>query len=71
LKAGDFENDHPNDNGPNASVKGCYNEKKTEWDKKFGMTQYTPAHMHSIVACTWEAFKAKSAPVAISTFKKT
>jgi hypothetical protein len=42
LKAGDSENDQPNYNGPNASVKGCYNENKTEWDERFGTTPYTP-----------------------------
>eukprot|EP00545_Synedropsis_sp_CCMP1620_P002775 CAMPEP_0119009844 /NCGR_PEP_ID=MMETSP1176-20130426/4633_1 /TAXON_ID=265551 /ORGANISM="Synedropsis recta cf, Strain CCMP1620" /LENGTH=491 /DNA_ID=CAMNT_0006962423 /DNA_START=277 /DNA_END=1750 /DNA_ORIENTATION=+ len=30
LKSGDSENDQPNDNGPNACVKSCYNDAKRD-----------------------------------------
>ena len=56
LKAGDSTNDQPNDNGPNAAFKACYNDKKDEWDEQFGTTQYTPPHMNKVLVKAWNEF---------------
>ena len=49
LKAVDYTKDQPNDNGPNACLKECYNEELSEWIEKFGTKKYTPAHMNGVV----------------------
>ena len=46
LKAADSENDQPNDNGPNALLKGCYNEQKGLWDEKYPAEKFTPPYMN-------------------------
>ena len=71
LKAGDSTNDQPNDNGPNASFKACYNDVKDEWDERFGTTQYTPAHMNKVLVKAWNEFTLKAAPIVVKAFKKT
>ena len=71
LKAGDSENDQPNDNGPNAKLKACYNERKHEWTRKFLSTPYSPAHMNSVLVKTWDDFKVDSAGIIRRSFDKT
>jgi hypothetical protein len=71
LKAGDSENDQPNDNGPNACLKGCYNEVKALWDVRWATTVYTPAFMNQVVADTWVLYKQRAASIIIGAFAKT
>jgi hypothetical protein len=71
LKAGDSENDQPNDNGPNACLKGCYNEVKVLWDVRWATTVYTPAFMSQVVADTWVLYKQRAASIIIGAFAKT
>ena len=40
LKYGDFVNDQPNDNGPNAKLKSLYNVANSVWMLKYGMTKF-------------------------------
>jgi hypothetical protein len=72
LKAGDSEKDQPNDNGPNCSIKGCYNDAKAEYDEKWvTVMQYAPAQMNMVLTQMWRRFLIKAAPVIISAFSKT
>ena len=71
LKAGDSTNNQPNDNGPNAAFKVCYNDRKDEWDEQFGTTQYTPPHMNKVLVNAWNEFTLKAAPIVVKAFKKT
>ena len=49
LQSQNSENDQPNDNGPNACLKSCYNEEKYKWDEKFGSFQYTIPHFNGVI----------------------
>ena len=71
MKSGDSENDQPNDNGPNACMKGIYNETKELWSEKFGTTSFTPGFMNQVIVCTWGLYKLKAAPIIVNAFKKT
>ena len=70
LKAGDSTNDQPNDNGPNATFKACYNDAKDEWDEKFGTTQYTPPHMNGVIVKAWTKFTLRAAPIVVKAYDK-
>ena len=69
--AGNSTLDQPNDNGPNASLKGYYNEVKDEWDEKFGTTKYTPPHLNSVIVEAWMRFSQRAAPIVVRAFEKT
>jgi hypothetical protein len=71
LKAGDSENDQPNDNGPNGCMKSCYNDEKSTWDERFATTPFTPAHMNSVLAKAWAKFTTRAAPIIVRAFEKT
>jgi hypothetical protein len=71
LKSGDSEKDQPNDNGPNACVKSCYNDAKSDWDEKFATTNYTVPHMNGVLADMWNRFVLRSAPVIKKAFAVT
>jgi hypothetical protein len=68
LKAGDSKNNQPNDNGPNACLKGYYNEVKALWDVRWATTAYTPAFMNHVVADTWVLYKLRAASIIIGAF---
>ena len=68
--AGNSTLDQPNDNGPNAALKGCYNEVKDEWDEKFGTMKYTPPHLNFVLVEAWRRFSHKAAPIVVRAFKK-
>ena len=71
LKAGDSENDQPNDNGPNACVKSCYNDEKSRWDEKYATTPFTPPHMNGVLSKAWAVFTTRAAPIIVRSFEKT
>jgi hypothetical protein len=72
LKSGDSEKDQPNDNGPNCSMKGCYNDAKAEYDEKWvTVLLFTPSMMNMVLTSMWGRFLVKAAPVIISAFFKT
>ena len=70
LKAGDSENDQPNDNGPNAGLKADYNEEKGEWLLKFPSRKFTPASMNDVLTKTWAKFSCRAGPMIVKAFKK-
>ena len=49
LKAGDSINDHPNDNGPNSTLKALYNRSKAKWMMKYGTMRFQPHHMNVVL----------------------
>ena len=49
LKAGDYGNNHPNDNVTNSKLKSHYNEVKSVWMLKYGTTKMLPHHINSIL----------------------
>ena len=72
LKSGDSEKDQPNDNGPNCSMKGCYNDAKAEYDETWvTIMQFVPPRMNMVLTDMWRRFLTKAAPVIISAFFKT
>lgn len=71
LKSGDSEKDQPNDNGPNACVKSCYNDAKADWDEKFATTNYTVPHMNGVLTDMWNRYVIRSAPVIKRSFAVT
>ena len=71
LKAGDSENDQPQDNGSNTKLKSCYNNRKSEWSRQFLSTPYSPAHMNTVLVKTWQDFILDSAGVIRRSFVKT
>ena len=71
LKSGDSEKDQPNDNGPNACVKSCYNDAKSDWDEKFATTSYTVPHMNGVLTDMWNRYVIRSAPVIKKAFAVT
>ena len=71
LKAGDSENDQPQDNGSNAKLKSCYNNRKSEWSRAHLSTPYSPAFMNTVLVKTWQDFIRDSAGVIRRSFDKT
>ena len=71
LKAGDSENDQPQDNGSNAKLKSCYNQRKHEWSRKHLSTPYSPAQMNTVLVKTWQDFLLDSAGIIRRSFVKT
>ena len=71
LKSGDSENDQPNDNGPNACLKSCYDEEMEKWNMEWGTTTYNPAHMNKVLAATWLKFQLRAPPIIVKAFAKT
>ena len=71
LKAGDYVNDQPNDNGPNAKLKSLYNEMKSAWMLKYSMTKFLPHHMESILVEEWDTFKVSYKKLIRDSFVKT
>jgi len=71
LKSGDSEKDQPNDNGPNACLKSCYNSAKSAWDEKFATTNFTVPHMNGVLDDMWSSYIMKSAPVIKKAFAVT
>ena len=71
LKAGDSENDQPQDNGSNAKLKSCYNNRKSEWSRKFLSTAYSPAHMNTVLVLAWQDFVTEAAGIIKRSFDKT
>lgn len=71
-KAADSENDQPNDNGPNASLKSCCNEQKGIWDEKHPAEaeRFTPQHMNRTLTLSRDGFPEK-ASLIIKKLKKT
>ena len=49
LKAGDYINDQPNDNGPNSKLKSLYKVPKAKWVLNYVTTGYQPHHMNSVL----------------------
>ena len=70
LKAGDSENDQPNDNGPNAGLKADYNEEKGEWLLKFPSRKFTPASMNDVLTKTWAKISCRAGPMIVKASKK-
>ena len=71
LKAGDSENDRPNDNGSNAKLKACGNKRKSEWPRRFLSISFLPAHMNTVVVKAWNEFLLDCAGVIHRSFHKT
>ena len=71
LKSGDSKNDQPNDNGPNACLKSCYDEEMDKWNMEWGTTTYSPAHMNKVLVETWLKFQLRAPPITVKAFKKT
>jgi hypothetical protein len=71
LKAGDSERHQPNDNGSNAGLKSEYNDAKSDWDKRFATTSFTPPHMNHVLAKAWSRFTMEAAPTITCSFEKT
>jgi hypothetical protein len=72
LKSGDSEKDQPNDNGPNCSMKGCYNDEKAEYDEKWvTIMLFVPSQMNLVLTGMWRRFLSKAAPIIMSAFFKT
>ena len=71
LKAGNSENDQPNDNGSNAKLKSCYNERKSKWTRKFLSHPFSPAHMNTVIVAAWSDFLLDSAGIIRRSFFKT
>ena len=49
LKAGDFTNDQPNNNGPNLKLKRYYGISKVKWQRQHGTMKFTAAQMNSVL----------------------
>ena len=49
VKASDYINNQPNDNGPNSELKAIYNILKTKWILKYGTTRFQPHHMNYVL----------------------
>ena len=49
LKAGDSDNDQPNDNGPNLKLKRYYGIAKVKWHRQHGTMKFTPSHIHYVL----------------------
>ena len=71
LKAGNSENDQPNDNGSNAKLKSCYNDRKSKWTRKFLSHPFSPAHMNTVIVAAWSDFLLDSAGIIRRSFFKT
>ena len=71
LKAGDFINDQPNDNRPNAKLEALYNTLKSKWMLKYGTSRFQPRHMNSVLVETWEALAVSSGNIIRDNFAKT
>ena len=71
LKSGDSVRDQPNDNGPNCSLRACYNDCKDEWDEMFGTTKFNPPHFNAVMGKAWGRFTMKAAPIIRAAFQKT
>ena len=71
LKAGDFGNDRPNDNGPNAILKSLYNGAKESCMLNYGTTKKLSHHMKSILVEAWDAFKVSTGNIVRDIFVKT
>ena len=65
LKAGDYTNDHKNDNGPNLKLKRYCGIAKVKWKRQNGNTKFTPAHMNSVLVDMWHSFQQQSASIII------
>ena len=71
IKAGDSENDQPNDNGFNALIKAKYNDTKSEWDQRYVFTKYTPLNTNQVLVETWRKVTLCAAKVIITSFEIT
>ena len=65
------QNDQPNDNGPNACFKACYNETKEELHEMFGTETFNVPHMNMVLRKSWERFTVRSPTVIKNAFRKT
>jgi hypothetical protein len=71
LKAGDSENDQPNDNGPNALVKSIYGQKSQAWRVTNPVAELDVPRMNSLLRETWSEFKAKGGQSITHAFEVT
>ena len=54
FKAGDYVNDHPNNNCPNMKLNNYYGNERMNWMRHNGTLKFTPAHMNYFLVETWE-----------------
>ena len=71
LKAGDSENDQPNDNGSNCKLKGIFAGFKEEWKLKYATVPFTVPYFNELITKSWEKFKLTSSGCIIRSFEKT
>ena len=71
LKAGDSNNDQPNDNRPNLKLKIYYDIAKVKWQRQHGTMKFPAYHMNAVLVEMWHSFQQQSACVIIYAFKKT
>ena len=70
LKSGDSINGHPNDNGPNSTLKALCNVWKAKWMLKYRTTTFQPHHMNNVIFETWEDFTVSSGNIITDSFLK-
>ena len=71
MQSQNSENDQPNNNGPNACLKGYYNKAKEIWDERFGTTRYNAPHFNSVMVQAWGEFTLSAPPIIKRAFEKT
>ena len=69
LKAGDYVNGQPNNNGPSMKLKNVYGNERMKWMRKYGTLKFTPTHKNSVLVETWESFKISSTTTTNKYFK--
>ena len=71
LNAGDGKNNNPNDNGYNAELKPCHNDRKSKWTRKFLSHPFSPAHVETVIVAAWSDLLLYSAGIIRRSFMKT
>ena len=69
LKAGDYVNGQPNNNGPSMKLKNVYGNERMKWMRKYGTLKFTPTHNNSVLVETRESFKISSMTTTNKYFK--
>ena len=70
LKAGEYVNNQPNDNGPNSKLKDICNISKYNWMLKYNTTIFQPRHMNYVLVETWEDFMLSTVNIIRYSFAK-